>query len=159
MLCESATDERADDGSKSRNSHSDSYEHCSTTAYQYSSILKSRMYLLGFLSFGAAAAMVVNAPFKSPAPPIPCTALPPMSILDEVADPQIIDPIKKIALKVTYVCFQSQHVDLRRRLFTVPLLGSECKICLSEAEDSNCEVCYYTTASLHNQRPTYVETR
>lgn len=100
-----------------------------------------RMSLLGFLSFGAAAAIVVNAPFNNPAPPIPCMALPAMSILDEVADPQITDPMKKITLKVMYVCFQSQHLRVRARVCTVPLLESAYRICPPMAGGSNYESC------------------
>lgn len=47
---------------------------------------------MGFWPSGAVDAMTVNAPFSIPAPPTPWTALPPINILDDVAEPQMADP-------------------------------------------------------------------
>lgn len=60
----------------------------------------SRGLVHGLVSLGAAAAMVMNAPFNSPAPPIPCTARPEMSMFEEVAVAQRTEPKQNIAMNV-----------------------------------------------------------
>jgi hypothetical protein len=48
--------------------------------------------LLGLFSKGSAPAIIVNAPFTNPEPPIPATALPTINSGDEFDTPQIKDP-------------------------------------------------------------------
>lgn len=52
--------------------------------------------ILGRASRGAAAAMMVNPPFRIPAPPAPEIALPTINIAEDCADPQMRDPASKI---------------------------------------------------------------
>lgn len=54
----------------------------------------------GRFGMGASAATIVSAPFMRPADPIPATARPIISILDEVAAAHSIEPISKTPIKV-----------------------------------------------------------
>jgi len=54
------------------------------------------MVLLGLLPSGPAAVMVMKTPFTIPAPPIPCIALPIMTVSDALAVAAHRDPMKKI---------------------------------------------------------------
>ena len=51
--------------------------------------------ILGRLSKGAAAAMIVNAPLRTPAPPHPAIALPIINIGDEIDTAHMRDPNSK----------------------------------------------------------------
>jgi hypothetical protein len=48
------------------------------------------MYSLGFFSLGTEAAMIVNTPFITPAPPRPWIALPMINMFEEYATALII---------------------------------------------------------------------
>ena len=56
-----------------------------------------RCTILGRLSRGAAAAMIVNAPLTIPAAPNPATALPIINMADDFARAQKRDPSSKSA--------------------------------------------------------------
>jgi hypothetical protein len=53
----------------------------------------------GRFSKGTAQAMMVKAPFRRAALPIPAMARPTMSMVEDVAAPQTSDPISKTAKK------------------------------------------------------------
>jgi hypothetical protein len=55
--------------------------------------------ILGLLSIGMHAAMIVRPPLIMPAPPIPAIALPTMNIFDEIATPEMREPTSKRAKK------------------------------------------------------------
>jgi len=61
--------------------------------------------LRGLFSSGAEALMMVNAPFTSPAPPSPATALPTINMLEDTATPQSKVPNSKRARKERKVYF------------------------------------------------------
>ena len=64
-----------------------------------------RVAILGRASIGAAAEMIMKAPFRIPAPPHPATARPAMNIIEDWAAPQIKDPTmktKKAKMKITF---------------------------------------------------------
>lgn len=63
----------------------------------------TRQILPGLLPSGPAEVIVLNAPFTTPALPTPCTARPPTTMLEVVAEPAIIDPRKKTEKNVMYV--------------------------------------------------------
>ena len=61
--------------------------------------------ILGRRSRAAAAATIVNAPLRIPAPPHPATALPMMNIIEDFAAPHMRDPsskIRKALMKTTF---------------------------------------------------------
>jgi hypothetical protein len=57
----------------------------------------------GLFAIGTHPAIMVKAPFKIPDVPIPATARPIISILEEVATPQIKEPSSKTAKKAMKV--------------------------------------------------------
>jgi hypothetical protein len=62
-----------------------------------------RMEIPGLLVMGTQAAIMENPPFWMPEHPIPATARPTISILDEVATAQSRDPSSKMAKKTMKV--------------------------------------------------------
>lgn len=98
--------EYATDGSKC---NSNSYKHWQPNKQSDQHLLPSSKggnILPGLLSSGPAATIVMNAPFTTPAPPIPCNALPPITRLDVVAVAARADPMKNMNENVIYVAWQ-----------------------------------------------------
>lgn len=67
--------------------------------------------VLGRCVIGAAEAIIVKAPFISPAPPIPPIALPTMNIVEETEAAEIKAPNSKIARKVRKVHYILQSAS------------------------------------------------
>jgi hypothetical protein len=65
--------------------------------------LSCQAFILERCSFVEAAEIIVTAPVKRPAPPIPATARPIMKAVEEGATPQIREPSSKMEMKVKKV--------------------------------------------------------
>lgn len=59
----------------------------------------SQNHVLGLFSNGTAPARIVMLPFTSPDAPKPAIARPQMNMIDEVAAPEINEPISKVKTK------------------------------------------------------------
>jgi hypothetical protein len=64
--------------------------------------------IVGLFLIGTAPARIFNAPFSMPDDPIPAIARPTMSILEELATPQIKEPTSNMLKKERNILFDEK---------------------------------------------------